>query len=295
MCDQNKSNSGAKEEQITSDTSNASNEFLDGACLSVKPTKHHSTSSNVAVMVTHRYAFEYKMSHPHRGLAMIFSHEHFNKKGLPSRPETVIDSENLSRVLKKLGFDVRIYKDLCHETLRETLNNAVGMDHSNNDCILIALLTHGKNNKVYAHDHSYELERIWESFTADKCPTLAGKPKIIIVQACRGNLRDPGYFVHSKGHTETDGDSECSYRIPRFADFLVAFCTVPNYRSWSNTLKGSWFIYNLCEELEANAHSMNMLSLLTFVSQRVANCESDETQEKQISCCMSTLTRVLNF
>ncbi|TDG46088.1 hypothetical protein AWZ03_007537 [Drosophila navojoa] len=250
------------------------------------------------------------MSHAHRGLAMIFSHEKFNMKDLPSRPETVIDCNNLSRVLKKLDFDVQIYKDLCYKNLRKTIIKAVAMDHSNNDCIFVAILTHGKikdicasdnshaydiKNEVYASDRSYELESIWESFSADKCPTLAGKPKIFIVQASRGNLRDPGYVVRSKGHIETDGDSESSYRIPTMADFLVAFCTVPKYRSWSNTLKGSWFIYNLCDELEANAHSMDMLSLLTFVSQRVANCESDETQEKQILCVMSTLTRVLEF
>lgn len=292
MCDQDKSNSGANEEQITSDTSNKSNDFLDGACFSVNFKRNQRTS---AVMVTHRYAFEYKMSHPHRGLAMIFSHEHFNKKSLSSRPETDIDSENLSCVLQKLGFDVQIYKDLHYKNLKKTIKEAADMDHSNNDCILVALLTHGKSNKVYASDKSYKLEKIWESFTADKCPTLAGKPKIFIVQACRGNLRDSGYVVQSKGHIETDGDSESSYNIPKLADILVAFCTVPHYRSWSNTLKGSWFIYNLCEELEANAHSMDMLSLLTFVSQRVANCESYETQEKQISCVMSTLTRVLDF
>ncbi|XP_023165936.2 caspase-like isoform X2 [Drosophila hydei] len=285
MCDNGKSYESLKGEQETSnDISNVSPEDIDGACISVN-----------AQMVIHRHDVEYKMSHTHRGPALIFSHEHFNYKNLPSRPETNIDSKNLKCVLKKLGFNVKVYKDSCYKELNKTIENAVAADHTNHDCILIAVLTHGDSDTVYAKDGEYQLKSIWESFKAEKCPSLAGKPKLFIVQACQGKLRDPGYVLHSKGHTETDSVSNSSYKIPNYADFLIAFCTIPNYRSWSNTSTGSWFIYNLCEELEANGKTLDMLNLLTFVAQRVANCESYEYQAKQISFTMSTLTRVLRF
>lgn len=51
---------------------------------------------------------------------------------------------------------------------------AVNMDHSNHDCILMAVLSHGEMGIIYAKDTPYKPDFLWSSFTADKCPTLAG-------------------------------------------------------------------------------------------------------------------------
>ena len=58
-------------------------------------------------------------------------------------------------------------------------------DHSKNDCLLIAVLSHGDHQILYAKDYSYKPDMLWHSFTADRCPTLAGKPKIFLVQVYR--------------------------------------------------------------------------------------------------------------
>lgn len=49
------------------------------------------------------------------------------------------------------------------------------MDHSHHDCILISVLSHGEMNIIYAKDTAYKPDFLWSSFTADKCPSLAGK------------------------------------------------------------------------------------------------------------------------
>lgn len=53
------------------------------------------------------------------------------------------------------------------------------MDHSQNDCLLIAILSHGELGYLYSRDTHYKLDSITGMFTADRCPTLAGKPKVI--------------------------------------------------------------------------------------------------------------------
>ena len=67
-------------------------------------------------------------------------------------------------------------------------------NHKDEDCILIAVLTHGKNDsgkdKLYAHDFEYDVDTIWSYFTADMCPSLAGKPKIFIIQVSLYNISD---------------------------------------------------------------------------------------------------------
>jgi caspase-like apoptosis-related cysteine protease len=56
-------------------------------------------------------------------------------------------------------------------------------DHSDADCLLVTVLTHGENSDVlYAYDCYYNVEDLWLPFTADKSLSLAGKPKIFIIQ-----------------------------------------------------------------------------------------------------------------
>ena len=47
-------------------------------------------------------------------------------------------------------------------------------NHSDHDCIFIAVLSHGELGILYASDHAYKPDRLWTHFNAEKCPTLAG-------------------------------------------------------------------------------------------------------------------------
>jgi caspase 7 len=56
------------------------------------------------------------------------------------------------------------------------------MNHGDADCLVIIVLTHGKENALHAKDTHYEPDILWNAFTADKCPSLAGKPKLFFIQ-----------------------------------------------------------------------------------------------------------------
>lgn len=56
-------------------------------------------------------------------------------------------------------------------------------DHTHNDCFACAILTHGDQDDVlYAKDGKYKLKDVTRLFGADKCPSLAGKPKLFFIQ-----------------------------------------------------------------------------------------------------------------
>lgn len=85
---------------------------------------------------------------------------------------------------------------------------------------------------------------------------------------------------------------------------ILTHLIVPNlgFYSWRNTTKGSWFMQCLCQELEQNGKKYDILTLLTFVCQRVAiDFESNTPdnpimhQQKQIPCITTMLTRLLRF
>lgn len=102
------------------------------------------------------------------------------------------------------------------------------MDHKDNDCLLIAILSHGELGFLHSKDTHYKLESITSYFSADRCPSLAGKPKLFFIQACQGDNLDGGAVMRREAtETDSNGYQSMSYTIPVHADFLIAYSTIP--------------------------------------------------------------------
>ena len=83
------------------------------------------------------------------------------------------------------------------------------------------------NGLLYAKDSLYPVESLWTPFTADKCLSLAGKPKIFFVQACRGDKLDPGVTLMSRKRSTSETDTgSAAYKIPSYSDFLIAYSSM---------------------------------------------------------------------
>lgn len=253
-----------------------------------------------AKMPVERNAVYYNMNHQKRGIAIILNHENFmGNLNLRARSGTMLDSRRLEMTLSNLGFEPWSYYDRTQKEIFSIIDKASQhTDHTEHDALIVVVLTHGEHGILYAHDSVYKPESLWQPFTADKCKTLAGKPKLFFIQACQGDKLDSGVIMRQ---TETDSGSG-SYKIPIHADFLIAYSTIPGYYSWRNTSKGSWFMQALCDELNENGFLLDLLTILTFVNQRVAfDFESNTPdnpgmhQQKQIPCITYMLTRLVKF
>lgn len=55
-------------------------------------------------------------------------------------------------------------------------------DHSDADCFLLAFLSHGEDDHIFAYDGKISIQEITSLFKGDKCKSLVGKPKIFVVQ-----------------------------------------------------------------------------------------------------------------
>jgi caspase 7 len=203
------------------------------------------------------------------------------------------------------------------------------MDHSEHDCILITVMTHGDVGVISSHDGDYTIETVTALFTDEKCPSLKGKPRIFFIQACRGGKLDDGYNIrifekdkynlHRRKRSNTDialfalnkelqEESEEEYEVekipevafypPIYEDFLIVRSTMPYHLSFRNLTEGSWFIQDLCKELEVNGAACDILNLLTHVNLSVSERESKElglNNKKQILCISSKLTKILRL
>ncbi|EEB18836.1 Caspase-1 precursor, putative [Pediculus humanus corporis] len=238
-----------------------------------KPFTNIYDSSGVeAVMPVDRDADEYNMYHSRRGRAIIINNDIFDNNLVSPRKGSHVDVENLTNEFTNLGFEVTVFSNMPYYQISEAINEVSKEDHSDADCLMIAVLTHGfDNGYLYARDTIYSIDNLWHPFTADRCLTLAGKPKIFFVQACRGSKVDSGVtLVSRKGSvSETDAGS-AAYRLPSHSDFLIAYSCPDGYYSWRNVEDGTWFVQSLVEELRKNGTTTNFLTLLTRVNRRVA-------------------------
>ena len=94
-----------------------------------------------------------------------------------------MDLKAATKTFTNLGFDVNVHKNLnFHDIMNVLQDVSTVMDHSRSDCFVMILQSHGQHGTVYAYDAPFPIHKLWEPFTADKSPTLAGKPKLFFIQ-----------------------------------------------------------------------------------------------------------------
>ncbi|XP_051945011.1 caspase-3b isoform X2 [Xyrauchen texanus] len=234
------------------------------------------------------------MKFPSLGQCVIINNKNFHKStGMSVRNGTDVDASNVMQVFSNLGFKINFANDQTVSQMRHLLTKVSEVDHSHSAMFVCVLLSHGEDGKIYGTDKSIDLKELTGLFRGDRCSTLVGKPKLFIIQACRGSDLDSGIECDSVS------DSEGTQRIPVEADFLYAYSTAPGYYSWRNCSNGSWFISSLCEMLKTYARQLEIMQIMTRVNHKVAlDFQSSSNLPgfsgmKQIPCIVSMLTKEL--
>ncbi|XP_026027225.1 caspase-3a [Astatotilapia calliptera] len=239
------------------------------------------------------HSFRYRLDFPRIGQCIIINNKNFDRStGMNQRNGTDVDAGNAMRVFKNLGYHVKLYNDQTVDQIMNVLTAASKEDHSNSASFVCILLSHGDEDLFFGTDGSVALKHLTSLFRGDRCKSLAGKPKLFFIQACRGTNLDPGI--------ETDSGTD-GVKIPVEADFLYAFSTAPGYYSWRNTQTGSWFIQSVCDMISKYGKELEILHIMTRVNHKVAvEFESASNSpgfhaKKQIPCIVSMLTKEMYF
>jgi hypothetical protein len=236
---------------------------------------------------------EYRMNHSRRGYALIINNKIFDPKlEMAKRDGTDRDAAGLESSLIKLGFDIKLFHNLTANSMRDIITKFSKIDHSNADCFMCIIMSHGDNGIIYGTDQEIEIEQLTQPFKFNT--TLAGKPKLFFIQACRGTMLMEG--IDSNPY-----EIQYCNKIPLQADYLIGYSTISGYFSWRNSANGSWFIQSLCAVLNESGKKLEIMQLLTQVNRRVAYHFESNTNEpsmhgkKQIPCIVSMLTKELYF
>ena len=243
----------------------------------------------------------YPMTTYPRGVAIIINNEHFEK--MPSRPGTEKDGKALQHLFTHLGFNTALHRDLKADAMRKTLSSLAERDHSLAECLVVAILSHGEEGGMIhgKDDVLINIKELTNLFSGQSCPTLAGKPKLFFIQACRGKefdlpvvAKEATDYHSASNELEETVDGVKKSLLPDQADFLLSFSTAEGYVSWRNSAFGSWYVKALVETMHEHAAKEHLVDILTEVNRRVAENQS-QSGFRQIPAVVNQLRKQLYF
>lgn len=243
----------------------------------------------------------YPMTTYPRGVAIIINNEHFEK--MPARPGTEKDGTALQHLFTHLGFNTSLHRDLKAAAMRKALTSLAERDHSLAECLVVAILSHGEEGGMIhgKDDVLINIKELTNLFSGQACPTLAGKPKLFFIQACRGKEFDLPVVAkeatdyHPTSHEEGETvDGVKKSLLPDQADFLLSFSTAEGYVSWRNSAFGSWYVKALVETMHEHAAKEHLADILTEVNRRVSENQS-QSGFRQIPAVVNQLRKQLYF
>lgn len=201
-----------------------------------------------------------------RGVCLILNNQGYSESSaLPKRAGSETDVENLRELFTKLEFLVTVSQDLNAPEMVRRLQGVASMDHTEYDCFVCFILSHGDESSLYCVDGSMvSVKTVVSAFHANKCISLAGKPKLFFIQASRGNEFPSGVFPA----TPNSGDEGV---CAEGADFFVGFPSTESHFAFRNSTQGSWYINALIEVLSKHGDQFDLQTCMTMVTRMVAS------------------------
>ncbi|RWS30547.1 cell death protein 3-like protein [Leptotrombidium deliense] len=225
----------------------------------------------------------YPLKSSPRGYCLIIANINFR---LASQlPGNGHDANRIRDVFQSFGFIVRKYENCTAKEMRAIFEKySKDPELEKHDAFVVFISTHGNylNGKelFLGSDDDYMFrEDILSYFNNRKCPKLIGKPKIFLIDACRGGEEDSGIVIQRNATPFIRSDQLfVGKKIPEWSDILIYSSSVVGYVSWGSK-SGSFFTNVLTDSLKKYAHSYDLVTILEKVTQKVV--EEDTSNKLQ--------------
>ncbi|KAI8485244.1 Casp10p [Branchiostoma belcheri] len=143
-------------------------------------------------------------------------------------------------------------------------------DHSNHDCFVCCIMSHGTMGKVFSSDDvGLDICELMKPVNVKKCPSLKGKPKLFFIQACQGEKY--------QGRESFDGDHDAK-PIPFIcheADFFLGLATVPGYVALRNP-DGAPYVKHLAKTLRDFGPTHDLSAIMSMVCDKMNEVDAEK-------------------
>ncbi|XP_031201188.1 caspase-12 [Mastomys coucha] len=194
-------------------------------------------------------------------LALIICNKKFDY--LFDRDDADTDILNMRELLENLGYSVVLKENLTAQEMETELMQFAGRpEHQSSDSTFLVFMSHGILEGICGVKHRSKQpdvlhdDTIFTIFNNSNCRSLRNKPKILIMQACRGRHNGTIWVCTSKGIATADTDEERELRckwnntITKAhveTDFIAFKSSTPHNISWKLGKSGSLFISKLID------------------------------------------------
>ncbi|ESO82533.1 hypothetical protein LOTGIDRAFT_134425 [Lottia gigantea] len=205
----------------------------------------------------------YQMNSNPRGHCVVINNEIFHKSTeLDDRDGTEKDVISLEKLFTQLHFLVDVRNNKTAQEIVDIVQEYTDMDHTNYDCFVMVILSHGSHGNVYGVDgKEVDISKIVFSFDSIYCQSLHGKPKLFFIQACQGITQK----LDELDLQDIEQVDEALHNTARRADMFISMATSPGYVSWRNINIGTWFIQAVVYAFKYWAHSCELVNIMTKV------------------------------
>ncbi|XP_017883934.1 caspase-8-like [Ceratina calcarata] len=183
-----------------------------------------------------------------KGLCVIISQMLFASQKYETRFGTIADCKKLSDTFKGFGFTIAIYHNLNKDEILKKIKDIPTDFGTDYDCIFLCILSHGcKGGIISADVEEISIETIDHKFC---CTELKDVIKVVIIQACQGDLNGQVNDTQSDDITTDGGADKDVPNILAFQNFCIFMSTMQGFVSVRHKEEGSWFIQEFCNILQ---------------------------------------------
>lgn len=253
-----------------------------------------------------------------RGICLIVNNVLFDLDMFPQRKGSDMDAYRFKEIFKQLGFAVESKRNLTAEKMKAVFKQVAARCTAKYDALVVILLSHGTESGIYGTDGlEVDLNDILSYFDNKKCKQMLGKPKVFIVQACRGRLADYGVKDTQTFFSQPDSQSltqssqftqlnSYSPKISRWSeldkdfhptrtDMVLCFSCHTGFVSTRNEEDGSWLGASLAHHLQHESHNRHLIEIFNMVSRDVRRRKSTNGHKQVLEITTIGFDRNLYF
>uniref|UniRef100_A0A8C6SMF4 Caspase-1 n=1 Tax=Neogobius melanostomus TaxID=47308 RepID=A0A8C6SMF4_9GOBI len=205
-------------------------------------------------------------------VALLITNNTFTE--LKNRPGAEKDEENMKELLSTLGYEVVKHTNLTAKKMENALDDfSKHPKLKETDSVFVVISSHGKLGAVLGVNHKpdepdeLKVDDIHDKLNVKSCPALVNKPKIIIIQACRGKETGSA-LVEADDVAVREIDEDVLRYTHKEKDFIALLSSTPHTVSYRHSLRGSFLIRFTVDVFEANLLKDHIEDLFRKVMKR---------------------------
>ncbi|XP_026083885.1 caspase-1-like [Carassius auratus] len=224
--------------------------------------------------------YEVKDKSVRKRLALLINNIDFEDKGMTRRGADR-DEDNMEWLLKELDYEVVKYRNLSAKDMEQAVKEfAQRQEHAYSDSTFVVIMSHGirdaivgvRFNTVTNPSDTFLIDQIYRCLNTENCPGLRDKPKVILIQACRGE--EHGGMWASDGEPDESKAIEGDDFVHKEKDFISLMSCTPDTKSYRHVQNGTFYVQNLVDVLMKHAHEDHIEELFRKVIRRFESTDS---------------------